>query len=142
MHLLKTQRPIFSSIFDDLVLNNRSGYTSHSNPVDTPSVNVIESDIDYRLQLVAPGKNKEDFTIELDEGVMSIATENETPENNKEENYTLREFVFSNFKRAFKLPDTVAIDKIKAEYKSGILTVTLPKVKESLPQPKKLIAIK
>ena len=65
-----------------------------------------------------------------------------SPENNKEENYTLREFVFSNFKRAFKLPDTVAIDKIKAEYKSGILTVILPKVKEALPQPKKLIAIK
>jgi len=142
MHLLKTQRPIFSSILDDLVLNNRSGYTSHSNPVDTPSVNVIESDVDYRLQLVAPGKNKEDFTIELDEGVLSIATENEIPENNIEENYTLREFVFNNFKRAFKLPDTVAIDKIKAEYKSGILTVTLPKVKEALPQPKKLIAIK
>ena len=142
MHLLKTQRPLFSSIFDDLVLNNRSGYTSHSNPVDTPSVNVIESDVDYRLQLVAPGKNTEDFTIELDEGVLSIATENEIPENNKEENYTLREFVFNNFKRAFKLPDTVAIDKIKAEYKSGILTVTLPKVKEVLPQPKKLIAIK
>ena len=142
MHLLKTQRPIFSSILDDLVLNNRSGYTSHSNPVDTPSVNVIESDVDYRLQLVAPGKNKEDFTIELDEGVLSIATENEIPENNKEENYTLREFVFSNFKRAFKLPDTVAIDKIKAEYKSGILIVTLPKVKEALPHPKKLIAIK
>ncbi|MDA9251013.1 Hsp20/alpha crystallin family protein [Flavobacteriaceae bacterium] len=142
MHLLKTQRPIFSSILDDLVLNNRSGYTSHSNPVDTPSVNVIESDVDYRLQLVAPGKNKEDFTIELDEGVLSIATENEIPENNKEENYTLREFVFNNFKRAFKLPDTVAIDEIKAEYKSGILTVTLPKVKEALPQPKKLIAIK
>ena len=142
MHLLKTQRPIFSSILDDLVLNNRSGYTSHSNPVDTPSVNVIESDVDYRLQLVAPGKNKEDFTIELDEGVLSIATENEIPENNKEENYTLREFVFSNFKRSFKLPDTVAIDKIKAEYKSGILIVTLPKVKEALPHPKKLIAIK
>ena len=142
MHLLKTQRPLFSSIFDDLVLNNRSGYTSHSNPVDTPSVNVIESDVDYRLQLAAPGKNKEDFAIELDEGVLSITTENEIPENNKEENYTLREFVFSNFKRSFKLPDTVAIDKIKAEYKSGILTVTLPKVKEALPQPKKLIAIK
>ena len=142
MHLLKTQRPLFSSIFDDLVLNNRSGYTPHANPVDTPSVNVIESDVDYRLQLAAPGKNKEDFAIELDQGVLSIATENEIPENNKEENYTLREFVFSNFKRAFKLPDTVAIDKIKAEYKSGILTVILPKVKEALPQPKKLITIK
>jgi len=142
MHLLKTQRPIFSSILDDLVLNNRSGCTSHSNPVDSPSVNVIESDVDYRLQLVAPGKNKEDFTIELGEGVLSIATENEIPENKKEENYTLREFVFNNFKRAFKLPDTVAIDKIKAEYESGILTVKLPKVKEALPQPKKLIAIK
>ena len=142
MHLLKTQRPIFSSILDNLVLNNRSGCTSHSNPVDTPSVNVIESDVDYRLQLVAPGKNKEDFTIELGEGVLSIATENEIPENKKEENYTLREFVFNNFKRAFKLPDTVAIDKIKAEYKSGILTVTLPKVKEALPESKKFIAIK
>ena len=142
MHLLKTQRPVFSSIFDDLVLNNWSGHTLHVNPVDTPSVNVIESDVDYKLQLAAPGKNKEDFAIELDQGVLSIATENEIHENNKEENYTLREFVFSNFKRAFKLPDTVAIDKIKAEYKSGILTVILPKVKEALPQPKKLIAIK
>ena len=142
MHLLKTQRPVFSSIFHDLVLNNRSGHTLHANPVDTPSLNVIESDVDYRLQLAAPGKNKEDFAIELDEGVLSIATENEIPENNKEENYILREFIFSNFKRAFKLPDTVAIDKIKAEYKSGILTVILPKVKEALPQPKKLIAIK
>ncbi len=55
---------------------------------------------------------------------------------------TLREFVIDNFKRAFKLPDTVAIDKIKAEYRSGILTFKLPKVKEALPQPKKLIAIK
>jgi HSP20 family protein len=142
MHLLKTHRPLFSSIFDDLVLNNSSGYNPNANPLDTPSVNVIESDVDYRLQLAAPGKNKEDFAIELDEGVLSISTENEIPENNKEENYTLREFVFSNFKRSFKLPDTVAIDKIKAEYKSGILTVTLPKVKEALPQPKKFIAIK
>ena len=142
MHLLKTQRPVFSSIFDDLVLNNRREYTSYVNPVDTPSVNVIESDVDYTLQLIAPGKNKEDFAIELDEGVLSIATENEISENNKEENFTLREFVFSNFKRTFNLPDTVAIDKIKAEYKSGILTVTLPKLKEALPQPKKLIAIK
>ena len=142
MHLLKTQRPVFSSIFDDLVLNNRREYTSYVNPVDTPSVNVIESDVDYTLQLVAPGKNKEDFAIELDQGVLSIATENEISENNKEENFTLREFVFSNFKRTFNLPDTVAIDKIKAEYKSGILTVTLPKLKEALPQPKKLIAIK
>jgi HSP20 family protein len=142
MHLLKTQRPLFSSIFDDLVLNNRSGITSNAIPVDTPSVNVIESDVDYRLQLAAPGKNKEDFAIELDEGVLLIASENEIPENNKEENYTLREFVFSNFKRSFKLPDTVAIDKIKAEYKSGVLTVTLPKVKEAFSQPKKFIAIK
>ena len=63
MHLLKTQRPVFSSIFDNLVLNNRRGYTSYTNPVDTPSVNVIESDVDYTLQLAAPGKNKEDFAI-------------------------------------------------------------------------------
>ena len=97
MHLLKTQRPVFSSIFDDLVLNNWSGHRLHANPVDTPYVNVIQSDVDYRLQLAAPGNNKEDFAIELDEGVLSIATENKIPENNKEENYTLREFVFSNF---------------------------------------------
>ncbi len=87
MYLLKTQRPVFSSIFDDLVLNNRSRHTLHANPFDTPSVNVIESDVDYRLQLVAPGKKKEDFAIELDEGVLSIATENEISAKNKEENY-------------------------------------------------------
>ena len=51
------------------------------------------------------------------------------------------EFNYSAFKRAFTLPDTVDVSKIKANYIHGILTVELPKRKEALPQPTKRIAI-
>ena len=56
--------------------------------------------------------------------------------------FTRREFGYNAFKRAFDVPDSVAVEKISAQYKEGILTVSLPKKEEALPQPKKLISVK
>ncbi len=75
-------------------------------------------------------------------GVLTISSETETKSTEKEGSFTRKEFGYSSFKRSFNIPETVSVDKISANYKEGILTVSLPKKAEALPQPKKLISIK
>ena len=85
---------------------------------------------------------KSDFQIEVDEGVLIISSETVTQSNETETSFTLKEFGNHSSKRSFNIPDTIYVDKITAAYKEGILTVSLPKKEEALPQPKKLISIK
>ena len=138
MNLIKRQNPVFTSLIDDLFLNQDWNYISAT----VPAANIIEADDHFNIELAVPGKKKSDFTIELDEGVLTISSETETKSTEKDGSFTRKEFGYSSFKRSFNIPETVSADKISASYKEGILTVSLPKKAEALPQPKKLISIK
>ena len=138
MNLVKRQKPVFTSLIDDLFLNQDWSQINTT----VPAANIIEADDHFNIELSAPGKKKSDFKIELDEGVLTISSETETKSTEKEGSFTRKEFGYSAFKRSFNIPDTVVADKISANYKEGILTVSLPKKEEALPQPKKLISIK
>lgn len=138
MSLIKRQNPVFTSIIDDLFLNQDWNQINQT----FPAANIIEADDHFDIQLAAPGKKKSDFKIELEEGVLTITSETETKSTEKEGNYTRKEFGYSSFKRSFNIPETVSADKISAAFKEGILTVSLPKKEEALPLPKKLISIK
>ena len=72
---------------------------------------------------------------------MTISSQIESNSNEEDSSFTRKEFGYSSFIRSFNIPDTVFTDKISANYKEGILTVSLPKKEEALPQPKKLISI-
>ena len=137
MNLIKRQNPVFTSLIDDLFINQDWNQISAS----VPAANIIEADDHFNIELAAPGKKKSDFTIELDEGVLTISSETETKSTEKDGSFTRKEFGYSSFKRSFNIPETVSADKISASYKEGILTVSLPKKAEALPQPKKLISI-
>ena len=138
MNLIKRQNPVFTSLIDDLFINQDWNHISAT----LPAANIIEADDHFNIDLAAPGKKKSDFTIELDEGVLTISSETETKSTEKDDNFTRKEFGYSSFKRSFNIPETISDDKISASYKEGILTVSLPKKEEALPQPKKLISIK
>jgi HSP20 family protein len=138
MNLIKRQNPVFTSLIDDLFINQDWNHISAT----VPAANIIEADDHFNIDLAAPGKKKSDFTIELDEGVLTISSETETKSTEKDGSFTRKEFGYSSFKRSFNIPETVSADKISASYKEGILTVSLPKKAEALPQPKKLISIK
>ena len=138
MNLVRRQNPVFTSLIDDLFTNQD---WNHINTT-VPAANIIEADDHFNIELAAPGKRKNDFTIELDEGVLTISSETETKFTEKDGSFTRKEFGYSSFKRSFNIPETVSADKISASYKEGILTVSLPKKAEALPQPKKLISIK
>ena len=106
-----------------------------------PPVNIQENENDFLLELEIPGLKKEDFNIELDNDVLIISSEVKKGSEEKNENYTRKEFTVSSFRRAFTLPETVDSDEINAAYKAGILKISLPKKEEALPKPKRLVEI-
>ena len=138
MNLIKRQNPMFTSLIYDLFHNQDWNHIS----TNIPATNIVEADDHFDVQLAVPGKKKSDFTIELEESILTISSETETKYTEKEGTFTRKEFGCNSFKRSFSVPETVSADKISASYKNGILTVSLPKKTEALPQPKKLISIK
>lgn len=106
-----------------------------------PPVNIKEADGYFAVELIAPGLKKEDFNIEVENGLLTISSETKAEKMQEEGKYTRREYTHISFKRAFTLPETVNEDGIDANYADGILTLTLPKKEEAQPKAKRLIQI-
>lgn len=99
---------------------------------NTPSVNIIEEDVSYKIEVAAPGLEKKDFNVEVNEGQLIISVNRKTESEEKEkDHYTRREFNYQSFKRSFHLPDTVNSESIDGSYKNGVLTIALPKKEEA-----------
>ncbi len=109
--------------------------------VSTPAVNIVEGKDEFRIEVAAPGLNKEDFKINLENDELTISANKEIEKETKEETYTRREFGYSSFSRSFTLPDSVAGEKIAATHKDGILTINVPKREEAKAKPAREIAI-
>ena len=147
MSELVKKNPLFPAFFDDFFTKdffdwNDKNFTRLGSTL--PSVNLIENDQNFRIELAAPGMKKDDFKIELQNGILTIAAEKkeEKEEKDKEGNYLRREFRYSSFKRSFNMPDSIKEDDIKARYNDGILTIDLAKVAEKMEKNKKMIEIK
>lgn len=95
-----------------------------------PPANVAETAESINVELAAPGKQKEDFKIELLDNVLSISSETQTSSEETEGELVRKEFSYDQFKRSFALPKNALVDKITAQYKEGVLKVTVPKSKE------------
>ena len=129
---------VFPSLINEF-FNDDFGMNFINRSHSIPSVNSIENNDSFEIDLAVPGMKKEDFTIELNDKVLVISSEtSNTIENDK---MRLNEFNFSSFHRSFRVPDSVDQDKIKANYKNGILKIKLPKRKESISKPNRVINI-
>ena len=107
-----------------------------------PAVNVKEDADAFNLEMAAPGYEKGDFNILVEEDVLTISTTAKGETEPKEgEKYTRKEFKYGSFKRTFNLPDTVDSTKIAANYTNGILTLSIPKKEEAKPLPARTIEI-
>ena len=106
-----------------------------------PAVNIIEGKEDFRIDVAAPGLNKEDFKISLENNVLTVSSEKEEKQEANEEKVMRKEFSYYSFSRSFTLPQTVNADKIKATHKAGILQVVIPKKEEAKEKPSREIKI-
>ncbi|PKP24176.1 MAG: molecular chaperone Hsp20 [Bacteroidetes bacterium HGW-Bacteroidetes-2] len=130
------------SIFEDLFNDSRLADVNQFSTT-LPAVNIKETKDDFRVDVAVPGKKKEDFTIELDQNVLTISSEDksENEETSEDGRFTRKEFNYSSFQRAFSLPDTVEQEKIEAGYTDGVLHIRVPKREESKKKSKRMIAV-
>jgi HSP20 family protein len=106
-----------------------------------PAVNIKETDKDYEVELAAPGYDKKDFNISIDNGLLTISAERKEEKEKKEDNYTRREFGCSSFSRSFSLPTNTNEEDINARYEEGVLKLAIAKKTESDGKAKKAISI-
>jgi len=102
MSLVQKNINWFPSVLDEFFNPDWLGGVENST-LDKPAVNIKESDTDFVLELMAPGRKKDTFTIEVNKGVLTVSSEEKINETSSLKNYTRREFRFSAFKRTFKL---------------------------------------
>ena len=99
-----------------------------------PPVDIRETDQNIVLTAELPGVNPNDVDIRLEDGTLYLKGERKFEKETKEENYHRIERSYGTFARSFQLPQSVKADDVKAEYKDGVLTLTLPKREEAKPK--------
>jgi HSP20 family protein len=95
-----------------------------------PAVDLYEKDDHYMIKAELPGVDKNDIKIDLKDRLLTLSGERSYDNEVKEENYYRRERSYGRFQRAFTLPADVDSDKIKAEFKDGVLEIAVPKPEE------------
>ncbi len=124
---------LFSEAFDRI--------WSEENENWMPSVNIKEREKDFKIDLAVPGMEKKDFSIEVENGLLTVKGERREEKTEETDKITRREFHYGTFRRSFTLPETANADAINASYKDGILSLTVAKMEDQKSNAKKLISI-
>jgi HSP20 family protein len=144
MALMKYQNN-FPSLFDRLFDYDLFDWANkHYSDTHTtlPSVNIKEGSDTFEVELAAPGFEKEDFKLELDNEILTICSEKNVENETKEgQQFTRREFSYQSFCRSFHLPNTVDSEGISAKYDKGVLHVVIPKKESAKEKPARKIDV-
>ncbi len=141
MTLMRRTNSLFPTFFDDFF--GRDVFNIDKNFWGTnsvPAVNIKEETDAFYVEVAAPGIDKKDFKVELDDDLLTISYEKQQS-NEEKGDYTKREFSYHSFRRSFNLPKTVENAKIEAKYTDGILHLVIPKREEAKQKPSRLIEI-
>jgi HSP20 family protein len=100
----------------------------------TPALDVYEDKENFIVKAELPEMKNEDIDVSLHDGSLSISGERKSETKHEDAEVYRAERFFGRFQRTVTLPAPVAADKVKAQYKDGVLTVTLPKTEEAKPK--------
>lgn len=126
---------LFDELFNNIPANWDRGF---SNQVGNPKVNIHETADGYHLELIAAGRNKEDFKVNIDKDLLTISFEKKEAVENKDYKTIRKEFTLNSFKRSFSLDEKIQADGIQAKYENGILKLFLPKKEQTTQSPKEI----
>ena len=119
---------LFNAFFDDAFARDLFINDQMSGAINTtPSANIKESEQSFEIELAAPGFDKKDFALELNDGVLTLSAARKLDNEEKTERYTIREFSYKHFRRNFQLPENINVEGINARYEQGLLHVSIPK---------------
>ncbi len=132
MTLIKNNyRPLnggFNSLFNE-ILGEFPAFAEKAG-FNFPPVNIAETADAYHLELNVPGRTKEDFNIQLENGLLTISYEKKEAAKQEGVKSIRKEFEYQSFKRSFSLDEKVEASAIQAKYENGLLKLLLPKKAE------------
>lgn len=125
------QRP-FSNLVDELF----SGFPAFgqgwgAEAFSFPPVNIHETPDAFHMELNVPGRSKEDFLLNVDNGILTVSFEKKEEKKSEEYKTVRREFTYRSFKRSFNLDQKIDTNNIQAKYENGLLKLLLPKKAEA-----------
>ena len=120
-------KDIFERLFEDFNLPA----LSDGEPAWIPVFDISENEKEYVVTAELPGIDSKDLDVTLSDGVLTVKGEKKRESEDKGKNYHRVERSYGSFKRSFRIPEKVQMDKVDAKYKDGILKLTLEKAEES-----------
>lgn len=128
-----------NSFLEDFFSQFPSGVANQefSFPTSAP-VNIRENEKAYTIEVFAPGMDKGDFKVNMDNNLLTISAEKKSETNKEGERMVRKEFTYRSFARTFTLDETIQSDNIQAKYENGVLLIEIPKKEEIKIQPKEI----
>lgn len=123
----------FNDVFDRLATDEKAAWI--------PSVNIIERENDFKIDLAVPGLDKKDFNIEVENNMLVVSGERKEEKVEEKDKVTRREFHYGSFKRSFTLPETANVEKINASYNNGVLSLSISKKEEVKQNAKRQVSV-
>lgn len=96
-----------------------------------PSLNVSETENEYKVTAELPGLEEKDFDVTIEDNILRLKGEKKMESENKEEHYHRYESSYGSFERVLRLPEAINADASKAAFKNGVLTLSIPKDKQA-----------
>lgn len=116
-----------TNVVDEFFNRGIGELIGYDHAFSVPSVNVVEKPDSFTIEVAAPGLEKGDFKVSVENGCLVISAKKEKKEEVKDGKYTRREFNYTSFSRSFTLPETVNFENVHGNYENGVLRVQLPK---------------
>lgn len=143
-HALHNLKDIFPETVDDFFAPwnewfRKNSFFGHNT---VPALNVSDDRGKYKITVAAPGLEKSDFNIEIDNNVLTISAASEKEHEEEKKKYRRKEYSYSSFSRSFTLPSDVNADAIDAAYEKGILTLNMPKLEKEKSITEKKVEVK
>ena len=134
-------RPVAKSwngLVNDLFTDLENNFAVNQPSASKIPVNISESNNAFYLDLVAPGRKKEAFVLNVEKNILTISYDQKNEAVNEEIKSIRNEFALNSFKRSFNLDQRINTEGIEAKYDNGILKLTLPKKEEVKPEVKQI----
>lgn len=128
----------FNSLVDDLFAELPVFYKNEQNWKAAVPVNIKETDKNYSIEVVAPGFEKADFKVSLEQQLLTISAEKKNEAKEENEKQIRSEYSYRSFKRSFTLDEKMDGSNIDAKYVNGVLTLNLAKKEEVKPSVKQI----
>lgn len=123
----------FNNLVDDLFAEFPVLYKNEQNWKGSVPVNIKETEKNYSIEVVAPGFEKTDFKISLEQQLLTISAEKKNEAKEENEKQIRKEYSYRTFNRSFTLDEKTDGSNIDAKYVNGVLTLNLPKKEEVKP---------